>query len=448
MGVAAIAATALAAGCNLSTDQILSVEDPDIINPADVQTAAGADAVRVGALARLNTATSGGESLFLLGGMLADEWINGDSFIDRQAVDQRVIQPANSFLTTADRDINRARLSAWQALQLLEQYDAKAPGWQFAEMYFVEAYAENLMAEDYCNGLLLSYIVDGRPQYGQPMTDQAVFQLALAHVDSGLALIVPTDTTTDNRRVQYALQVTRGRILLNIGPSRYAEAATSVAGVPTSFRYQELHSLTTNSNQIWNLNNNNRRYSVSSNEGTNGINFSTAGDPRLPVCQGGDPTCVANGVKLANRDDLGKPFTVQLIWPTATSPVTIVSGIEARMIEAEAQQAAGDPAGAIATLNAARATVPGLAPLTDPGTADAEVDQIFRERAFWFYSTGHRLGDMRRLIRQYGRSADAVFPVGPWHKGGNYGSDVNIPIPQAEQNNPNISQNTCMDRNA
>lgn len=432
----------------MSTDRILSVEDPDIINPADVQSAAGANAVRIGALARLNTATSGDESLFLLGGMLGDEWINGDSFIDRQQIDQRVIVTSNSFLTTASRAINRARLSALQATQLMKQYNASAPGWQPAEMYFVEGYTENLMGEDYCNGLVFSSIVDGKEQYGSQITDQAAFARALAHVDSGLALV--TGSTTDDVRVRNALAVLRGRILLNIGPSRYAEAATSVAAVPTSFKYQELHALTATTNSIWSLNNNNRRYSVSANEGTNGLNYASANDPRIPVCQGGDAVCKANGVTQASRDDLGKPFTVQLIWPTAASSVTIVSGIEARLIEAEAAQAAGNPAAAITALNAARATVPGLAPLTDPGSDAARVDLIFRERAFWMFSTGHRLGDMRRLIRQYQRSADTVFPIGPWHKGGNYGSDVNIPIPQAELNNPNLpaSGQTCLDRNA
>jgi hypothetical protein len=200
---------------------------------------------------------------------------------------------------------------------------------------------------------------------------------------------------------------------------------------------------------FWSLNNSNRRYSVSSGEGTNGLNFATANDPRVPVCQGGDATCKLNSVTLATRDDQGKPFTVQLIWPTAASPVTIISGIEARMIEAEAQQAAGSPTAALATLNAARATVTGLTPLIDPGTAPAEVDQIFRERAFWMFGTGHRLGDMRRLIRQYQRTPDTVFPIGPWHKGGNYGSDVNIPVPQAELNNPNLPNGqTCIDRSA
>ena len=120
------------------------------------------------------------------------------------------------------------------------------------------------------------------------------------------------------------------------------------------------------------------------------------------------------------------------------------------MIEAEAQLAAGNAPGALATLNAARTTVTGLTPLVDAGTADARVNQLFRERAIWLFGRGYRLGDMRRLIRQYGRTAAQVFPVGAWHKGGNYGTDVNFPVPQAEQNNPNLPSgaSTCLDRNA
>jgi hypothetical protein len=136
------------------------------------------------------------------------------------------------------------------------------------------------------------------------------------------------------------------------------------------------------------------------------------------------------------------------LWRAQTSSVTILNGVEARLIEAEALLKAGQPAAAIATLNAARATVPGLTPLIDPGTDAARVDLVFRERAFWMFSTGHRTGDLRRLVRQYNRPANTVFPSGTWHKGGQYGSDVNVPIPQAEQNNPNLSSSatTCIDR--
>ena len=84
-----------------------------------------------------------------------------------------------------------------------------------------------------------------------------------------------------------------------------------------------------------------------------------------------------------------------------------------------------------------------LPALTDPGTDVARVNLLFRERAFWLYLTGTRLGDMRRLIRQYSRGAETVFPTGAWHKGGNYGTDVNLPIPFNEQQNPNYDATKC-----
>jgi starch-binding outer membrane protein, SusD/RagB family len=429
--------------CN--TETFLGIEDPDIINPSDVQSAAGANAVRLGALARLNTSTSGGESLLLLGGLFTDEWINGDSFIGRQEIDQRVITIQNGFVTDASRLLHRARLAGQQAIELLTEFNPSAPGWQPAEMYFVQAYVENIAAEHFCNGLVFSTVIDGAELYGSPMMVAEAFARALAHADSGLALV--TGTTTDDNRVRNALKVLRGRILLNL--DRPADAATSVSGVPNNFAYNMFHAQTATSNQVWNFNNLSRRYSIGSSEGTNGINFATAADPRLPVCLGGDATCRANSVTLTTKDDLTSPVHVQLVWPARESSVGIVSGIEARMIEAEAALRTQDAAGALTVLNAARATVTGLTPLVDAGSTDARVNQLFRERAFWLFGRGYRLGDMRRLVRQYNRAATSVFPVGAWHKGGNYGTDVNFPIPQAEQNNPNVpAGQSCIDRNA
>jgi len=139
---------------------------------------------------------------------------------------------------------------------------------------------------------------------------------------------------------------------------------------------------------------------------------------------------------------------IQLIWPARESAVAIVDGIEARLIEAEASLRAGNTAASLATLNALRTTVTGLTPLTDAGSETARVNQLFRERAFWLFGRGHRLGDMRRLVRQYSRAATSVFTVGAWHKGGNYGSDMNIPAPQAAENNPQAPKGqVCLDRN-
>jgi hypothetical protein len=89
-----------------------------------------------------------------------------------------------------------------------------------------------------------------------------------------------------------------------------------------------------------------------------------------------------------------------------------------------------------------------MAALPTPGNATAATDLFFREKAFWQFGRGNRLGDMRRLIRQYGRTQDQVFPVGKFHKpgGGSYSTDVNLPVTDNEKTNPNFTG--CIDRNA
>ncbi len=77
---------------------------------------------------------------------------------------------------------------------------------------------------------------------------------------------------------------------------------------------------------------------------------------------------------------------------------------------------------------------------------------MYRERAFWMFSTGHRLGDMRRLVRPagptltggYGRAVNSVYPNGAWFKGGNYGDAIQMVLPVEELNNPNY--HGCGDR--
>jgi hypothetical protein len=91
-------------------------------------------------------------------------------------------------------------------------------------------------------------------------------------------------------------------------------------------------------------------------------------------------------------------------------------------------------------------SVPAMAALPTPASKDAAINLFFREKAFWQFGRGNRLGDLRRLIRQYGRTQDNVFPAGSFFKGGNYGTDVNFPIHVDEQNNPNYK--ACTDRNA
>ena len=65
----------------------------------------------------------------------------------------------------------------------------------------------------------------------------------------------------------------------------------------------------------------------------------------------------------------------------------------------------------------------------------------------WLFLTGHRLGDLRRMIKFYSRTANSVFPSGTYlgAAGGQIGTDVNFPVPIDEQNNPSAPK--CTDRN-
>jgi len=452
-GVLVLAAALLLPLAACSADEIVEVTDPDIINPEDVGSPAGAEAVRVGTLSRFMGATTGdngasaGETLFMYGGLLADEWQTGDSFIQRVETDQRTVSESNTLIRGGYQFAHRARVSAQQAIALLAEFAPGTPSHQVAEMYFVQAYIENLLAESFCSGVPFSSYLAGEEVLGTPLTSTQSYQLALAHADSGLAIV--TGTSAAANRVRNALRVVRGRILLNL--NRPADAATAVADVPAGFSYVNQHSQTTRDVTMWAMNNSARRYTVAQSEGGNGLPFHNSGDPRLPICtprptisQACKDAGVTSGVVFNN----GSPTAlfVQLKWPTRDANVSVADATEARLIEAEALLRAGDAPGALAKLNALRTGVAGLAPLADAGSEAARVDQLFRERAFWMFGTGHRLGDLRRLIRQYGRNQAQLFPVGTFAEGGNYGTDVNLQIPQAERNNPNF--NGCLDRNA
>ena len=76
--------------------------------------------------------------------------------------------------------------------------------------------------------------------------------------------------------------------------------------------------------------------------------------------------------------------------------------------------------------------------LADPGTEAARRNLIFREDGFWLFGLGHRYGDMRRMMRQYGMTANEVFPNGTWqiNRAPGYSTDVVFRTPTAETFNP------------
>lgn len=442
-GAIALAAVA-ASACDMST--LVRATDPDIIGTDAVVSPTAANALRIGALGRFNASTTGGETMFLYGGLFGDEFSTGDTFTQRIETDQRALTPENGNITGAYRGLHTPRTSAIQAREALQVFATTTPLWNFSEMYFVEAYMLNLTAEYFCNGQPISYIKNGIIEYGDPQSNVETFALALVKVDSGLAKL-GSATGANETRVRTSLQILRGRILLNQG--NFAAVQAAVASVPSSFVWLQEHSLSSRTPGVWSLINNQRRYIVSNNEGPLGLNFGTAADPRVPTCSVGQPACAAVALTIARPFDSGNTavpnMLYQLVWPADAASVALMSGLQARLYEAEALNRTGNWPDALVILNALRAaplgygrTIAVMPALVDPGTADGRRDLIFREKAFWLFGTGHRYPDMRRMMRQYAMTPNQVLPNGTWQIGRSpgYGTDVVFRTPTVETFNP------------
>jgi hypothetical protein len=428
--LAAVALGLPLGGC--SPDEIVEVNIPDVIDPGKLQDANGAAALRAGAIGDFAFAIDGDgggtEGQTLVSGLLSDEYRNSDTFGTRQEIDQRGIEPANVTLTGVFRNIHRARLGAERAATALQATSADpATDPRIAEMHNVAGFTYVIIGENYCSGV--PFPAEGETS-APPLATSEIFNQAIVRFDRALA------NTGGSSTMEFAARVGKGRAQLNLG--QFAAAATTVAPV-TSFQFLIEHSLSTQRQQngVYVFNALSERWSMSDLEGGSGLPFLTATDPRVPY--------VLSGTGF----DAVTPLYILLKYTDYSDPTPLADDVEARLIEAEAalQPPASPPSTAwLDELNALRATVPGLSPLSDPGTEAGRVDLLFRERAFWLYATGHRLGDLRRLVRQYGRDKETVFPTGAFFKGGVYGPDVNLPVPKDEQNNPSFTG--CLNRDA
>jgi starch-binding outer membrane protein, SusD/RagB family len=460
------------AGCDI--DRLMNVDDPDVALPETLQDPGALPVVYAGVISDFqrgfvgqgDPAGSTGEGILLISAMLSDELYAAGTFPTRQEVSRRDIQlggprgtTTNANLDFAERRLHRARRSAENAAETFAAAD-RANDARVAEVLALAGFTYIFFGENYCSGVPFSEVprLGGPTVWGEPTPTQAIFTRAIARFDAAAGVTGMTAGTGN------LVAVGRGRALLNQGD--FAGAAAAVAGVPTSYQYVVLHSenTTLQNNAAFHYGPNSGRYGVPNRLGGNGI-------PWLEHAAAGDSARVPTMVRAAFASALGN-VRVQAKYPTRASPVVVASGIEARLIQAEAALAMGASNAYLPILNALRAdqalirahtgvaTASALPALTDPGTPAGRVDQLFEERALWMWLTAHRLGDMRRLVRQYGRAPAAVFPVGEhgWYPtagsttavpaggGGSFGTDMNLPLVVDEANNPLF--NGCLDRAA
>jgi len=436
-GVTAILAGLVLAAC--STEKLTQVETPDQITPEQANSPTGAAALRSAALGNFanwfaGDNAGGGIGLNIATGLLSDEMLNargGTEHMDTRAVNEAV------FPATVWNLFGQANTQIIRAIKSVKEFtpDGATKVSQIAQLYMLQGFGYILAGEAYCNGVPVNVTVDDAKPQTQVVSNAQLFDMAIANFDTALSTADAGDTK--NRS---AALVGKARALVD--QKKYSEAAALLGPVTTNYVYNVEYSNTTIINDVYDWMFATSNFGPSDKEGINGLDFVSSKDPRVKV----------DATKTRPGQD-GTPIWIQQMFTTGNAPVPLATGIEARLIEAEALLAAGDNVGWLGKLNGARATMTGLAPLTDPGTANARVDLLFRERAFWMYFTSHRVGDLRRLVRQYGRAQNTVWPTGNYFKGGVYGTDMNLPPAQAEKNNPNgVDQGKpytgCTDRNA
>lgn len=425
-----------------SVDTLLQAPDPDLVTPETVRSAEGANAVYIGALGRFRNITGGNESAWLFGGLLADEWSTSSTFIQNDETDQRQVQLNNSSVTGMFRDLARVRTATNQAIAGLAEYQPTRIA-ERAEMYFARGFAEMQLAQDFCNGIPLSDAAGASFTLGTPRTVAEVFAVSIASFDSARTLVNGL-TDAASVRIERAARIGRARAQIGLGDAA-AAAATIASGtpIPGTYSYDHTFATTSGDNTLWAQPFSAARYIVGDSlEGNtppsytvaNAIPFSRAGDPRVPTTI--LTTLGQDGQTRIRRTTL---------WARSTS-IPVVNGLDAALVRAEAQLEAGNIAGTLFILDSLRAsprtqgaiTTPVMPALVNPGSQAGMVSLFFREKAFWTFSRGQRLNDLRRMIRKYGRTAANTFPTGTHYKGPAYGSDVNLPVPTDEENNPNF----------
>ncbi len=429
-------------------DDPLSVDDPDIAEPSDLVGPEGLQARRLGAFGDFAVAYGGSANepgFILYSGLFADEFILTGPFAERSQIDARQITNSNRFLPSLYRIMHRARRAAESASEVWEQAEGVAETrTTVAEMRNLAGYSYVFFAEGFCSGVPFSRTTeDGEFEYGTGSTTTEMFDTAIAHFDVAISQAEGAGAAD----LAYLARVGKARALVDLG--EFQPAADVVSEVPTDWEYTIKHSTNSNrqANGVVEFTNLNERWSVANNEG-GGIGFRDAfeeGDPRTPWV-------VAPDSAASVPDFVGYH---QLKYPERNSPIPVASGVEARLIEAEAALQAGAVGVFEQIHNELRASLnaPTVGPIdADAMSEDERVDFHFRERALWLWLTAHRHGDLRRLVRQYGRSADAVFPTGPYFKAefGAYGTAVVFPVPVEERNNPNFAgqSDICLDHDA
>ncbi len=334
-------------------------------------------------------------------------------------------------------ELHKVRQHARLGRGAMRKYAPQQPSTLLAEMLVLEAISDMYLADFYCSGIPLSTVdFEGDFTYKSGSATYQVYQEAVRLLDSAHQL------SKDSARYQSLIRVIKARSLLALG--QYSAADTLVATVPDGFVFDYPLWIFGNVSESDSVSSWGQYGSAANREGGNGLSFREPRDPRIPWKEAGY-----------------NAWGVEMFLAPMPHRLYVAGSVEARLIQAEAAaQQPGDRwlqilnglrtdgtyvvSGTDTSWRAGSGRVDGLAPLTDPThgmpegqiAKDLRIDLVFRERAFWLYLTGRRQGDLRRLVREYGRKIEVTYPFGEYFEGQGVYYSTTIDMPILDRTNP------------
>jgi len=409
------------AGCGLD------VTDPDIVEPEDVYEDPNSVSLILAGL--VEDFQSGMDLYVLFSGMFVDEFIHANTYPNQIRVDRREILPGEVREPYVQLHVSRmsadVALSSFERMQENPGADPELLRRGIAYALYYGAYARLLLAEMYCQSILgggdpTAAGFEPAPLLPDERMRDALARFAEAEEAAGAAGL---------QDLAKAARIGRARSQMWLG--EYSAAASLIAGVDPEFRFLARYS--SNSPLQWNY-----------------VYAYTHGDVveiRYTVGDGSAPQRFLE--RFAFYDewvDIGLidpepaprfrvfiPGSLQLIYggrevppnPTGrAAPIIIASGFGAAIMQAEAAYRAGDLVQAELLINGRLTTGVNphgktFAPVRFTGDFEADIREIGRAYSAGLWLTGHRLGFMRRVVRNDGvdlypaeqPGRDTAFPL-------------------------------------
>lgn len=394
-------------------DDLLKVDAPTLVSANDLNDPQYAQLLVNGVLSDFGNAFS---RYSLVSGVMGNELNDATFTAARWPVDQRdvpsfqtryvdgpeygVYAPLSTARWAADDVANR--LQAWT--------DAQVPNRArlLATTLAMSAYSHLLLGEGFC-----SVAID----LSAELPRAEVFRRTEARFSEAIAA---AEAAGDANLRQLAL-IGRARVRLNLG--QYQTAAADVRNIPLSFAY----TMDRSANSTRQNNFIGAQFvggSITVSPPYRGLTVDGVPDPRVSVTNSG-------------RITAGVPIWIPTKYATITAPIVIASGREAALIVAEFEARSGDIAVAVNLINSLRAThsLPAFAS-ADRATVLA---QVLEERRRELFLESHNLFDLTRLDVPLFPAPGTAYPIEGDSRGGVYGSDRCLPLPDVERfNNPNI----------